>query len=541
MADSFTTNLRIRMPQTGAYNNTWGQRLNADMMALFDAAITGRSQITLSGSTYSMPAMTDGAASDSRAFCLNFIGAPSGTVTVTLPVSVVKKFYLIDNQSGQSVILTYSGSTDTVTVATGVRKLIWCDGTNVWVVFAEAADSDALGGIDSQYWARTGRTAAEVTAVTYLSNVFVNKVRNSAPWATVTEGVTTTIDCRDSNHQILTLTGNRTMAAPSNPLDGQAILLFVKQDGTGSRTLTWNAAFNFEQGTAPTLTTIAGRGDMFLMIYNLANTAWYVSHIGQDVGTGSGASYNLDIEENTVDWNLAARLGTLGGSVTVNVTVKQGVIIQATSSTTPALDLSGLPSGSTVNLLNLGYILGRGGRGAPANWMNNSDSSHAISGASSDGEDGGDAITGPGTGRTFNVTNANGRIWGGGGGGGAGGAATNAAAGERCIGGAGGGGAGGGLGGPGSGTTSGVSGTTGPSGAGGAAGSSATSGASPGNGGAGGDFGVDGTDGTASGGGSLATSAQTNGGTAGKAVELGGGAITWISGSGSPNVKGAVS
>lgn len=541
MADSFTTNLRIRMPQTGAYNNTWGQRLNADMMALFDAAITGRSQITLSGSTYSLPAMTDGAASDSRAFCLNFIGAPSGTVTVTLPVSVVKKFYLIDNQSGQSVILTYSGSTDTVTVATGIRKLIWCDGTNVWVVFAEAADSDALGGIDAQYWARTGRTAAEVTAVTYLSNVFVNKVRNSAPWATVTEGPTTTIDSRDGNHQILTLTGNRTMAAPTNVADGQAIILLVKQDGTGGRTLTWNSVFRFAGGSSPVLTSIAARSDMFLMVYNSTDTAWYVSHIGADVGTGSGASYNITISENTVDWNLAARLGTLGGSVTVNVNVAQGVIIQATAVGTPAMDLSGLPSGSTVNLLNYGYILAKGGRGSPANWMHNSDASHAIYSSSVDAEAGGNAITGPGSGRTFNVTNANGRIWGGGGGGGCGGAATNTAAGERCVGGAGGGGAGGGAGGDGAGTSSGVSGSTGPSGAGGAAGSSTTSGATPGNGGAGGDFGAAGTDGTASGGGSLASITHRLGGAAGKAVELGGGAITWISGSGSPNVKGAVS
>ena len=66
----------------------------------------------------------------------------------------------------------------------------------------------------------------------------------------------------------LTLGGNRTMAAPTNNTTGQFISILVIQDGTGSRTLTWNAVFEFASDTAPTLTTTANLGDVFVFRYN---------------------------------------------------------------------------------------------------------------------------------------------------------------------------------------------------------------------------------------------------------------------------------
>ena len=46
------------------------------------------------------------------------------------------------------------------------------------------------------------------------------------------------------------------------------ISVLVIQDGTGSRTLTWNAMFEFKDDTAPTLTTTASKGDLFTFRYN---------------------------------------------------------------------------------------------------------------------------------------------------------------------------------------------------------------------------------------------------------------------------------
>lgn len=87
--------------------------------------------------------------------------------------------------------------------------------------------------------------------------------------ATLTDGSTVSWDVSTSPIAKLTLGGNRTLAAPSNAVgNGQYISLLLIQDGTGSRTLTWNAVYEFKDDTAPTLTTTASKGDLFTFRYH---------------------------------------------------------------------------------------------------------------------------------------------------------------------------------------------------------------------------------------------------------------------------------
>jgi len=87
---------------------------------------------------------------------------------------------------------------------------------------------------------------------------------------TLTDASTITWDVIASPVAKVTLGANRTIAAPSGstPAAGQFIALTVIQDGTGSRTLTWNATYEFASDTAPTLTTTANLGDLFIFKYN---------------------------------------------------------------------------------------------------------------------------------------------------------------------------------------------------------------------------------------------------------------------------------
>jgi len=87
---------------------------------------------------------------------------------------------------------------------------------------------------------------------------------------TLTDGSTVAWDVIASPVAKVTLAGNRTLAAPSgtSPAAGQFVALTVIQDGTGSRTLTWNAVYEFKDDTAPTLTTTAAKGDLFVFKYN---------------------------------------------------------------------------------------------------------------------------------------------------------------------------------------------------------------------------------------------------------------------------------
>ena len=78
------------------------------------------------------------------------------------------------------------------------------------------------------------------------------------------ENGTITLDFGSSNNFQMTLTGTSTLGAPTNASGGQSGSIFILQDGTGSRTLAYNAVFAFAGGTAPTLTTAASGQDALL-------------------------------------------------------------------------------------------------------------------------------------------------------------------------------------------------------------------------------------------------------------------------------------
>jgi hypothetical protein len=89
-----------------------------------------------------------------------------------------------------------------------------------------------------------------------------------APEATLTDASTVTINSLTQSVSKVTLGGNRTIGLASGGVSGAFISILVIQDGTGSRTVTWNAAYEFAADTAPTLTTTANLGDLFVFRYN---------------------------------------------------------------------------------------------------------------------------------------------------------------------------------------------------------------------------------------------------------------------------------
>jgi len=84
----------------------------------------------------------------------------------------------------------------------------------------------------------------------------------------VTFASTITPDVTNGNIQTVTLTGNVTFSAFSNPVAGQSLTLFVVQDGTGSRTLTSTMKF---AGGSKTLSTAANSIDIITAFYDGTN------------------------------------------------------------------------------------------------------------------------------------------------------------------------------------------------------------------------------------------------------------------------------
>jgi len=89
-----------------------------------------------------------------------------------------------------------------------------------------------------------------------------------APEAALTDASTVTINALTQSVSKIVLGGNRTIGLASGGVAGAFISILVIQDGTGSRTVTWNAAYEFTGNEAPTLTTTANLGDLFVFRYN---------------------------------------------------------------------------------------------------------------------------------------------------------------------------------------------------------------------------------------------------------------------------------
>jgi len=190
----------------------------------------------------------------------------------------------VDNVIINGTTIGHTSDTDLITLGSAIATVagevsmttLDIGGTNVT---STAAELNILDGVTS--------TATELnySDLTTLGTSAASKVlsADSNNLTKITGGVyleedtltfdsTQDWDVRASPVAQVTLTANVTFDAPSNPTTGQYISILCIQDGTGSRTIAWNAVFEFTGGTAPTATTTAAKGDLFTFRYH--NSHW---------------------------------------------------------------------------------------------------------------------------------------------------------------------------------------------------------------------------------------------------------------------------
>lgn len=76
----------------------------------------------------------------------------------------------------------------------------------------------------------------------------------------------------------VTLADNRALANPTNLVNGASYILIIKQDATGSKTLSFGSTYKFSGGTDPTLSTGANAVDVIAFISD--GTSLYGSFLG---------------------------------------------------------------------------------------------------------------------------------------------------------------------------------------------------------------------------------------------------------------------
>lgn len=120
------------------------------------------------------------------------------------------------------------------------------------------------------------RTAAVRTG-TSTEAISTKTAYDAADYVALTDAATIAWDMGLGINFSVTLGGNRTLGAPTNTVNGKTGSILVYQDGTGGRTLAYNAVFKFANGVAPTLDTVAGR--LTMLFYQVINsTNIFISH-----------------------------------------------------------------------------------------------------------------------------------------------------------------------------------------------------------------------------------------------------------------------
>mgnify|MGYP001474506294 CR=1 FL=1 len=189
----------------------------------------------------------------------------------SIPLAVLPYLYITKDDGTDMTIsannLTVDAAADITLDAAGNDLNFAAGGTTVLTVTNSSSDVVVKPLVDTKdiiFQQYDGTSILEINDGAYAKFT----AAAIAPEATLTDASTVTINALTQSVSKVTLGGNRTIGLASNGVAGAFISILVIQDGTGSRTVSWNAAYEFAADTAPTLTTTANKGDLFVFRYN---------------------------------------------------------------------------------------------------------------------------------------------------------------------------------------------------------------------------------------------------------------------------------
>lgn len=297
MSSTYTTRLRLEKQGDGVNPNSWGDILNQNVIDLIDEAVAGYVVVSVSSVPVTL-SENNGSADQSRNASLEFAGVLTANVTITVP-SHEKTYFLRNAVTGSFDVYmkTASGSSYTVPKQ---NTFVACDGTNIHQIDFPVSVSAFTVNQLTVVSAVSG-TDAKFATGTFSTNITTPKVSASTSLAIATSGVdrinvdpngnvgfgtsvpikqleitksarahivsltdvstSIAIDFNVAQNFAIQLVGNRTFENPSNCAAGQTGSIFIEQNVSGGKTLSFGSNWKFANGEAPTLTTTASAVD----------------------------------------------------------------------------------------------------------------------------------------------------------------------------------------------------------------------------------------------------------------------------------------
>ena len=252
----FTRINQFAINESSLYANTLTSNVaftakgTATVTGLFTASgrATVGTNLTVSGNT------TFGAAGKT----ITSTGAASHTGTKTISTNLTVSGNTSTAKATVTNLLTVTGNT----VLGGASKTITMGGASSTLTIGGAGHTTNTTG-----WFGVAGRASVSTNLFVGGNTTLNGTttdKSNVLSQTLTDGATITWDVALGRVATVTLGGNRTISAATNQKVGTYILR-VTQDGTGSRTLTFNGNYKWTAQTAPVLSTAAGAVDIITL------------------------------------------------------------------------------------------------------------------------------------------------------------------------------------------------------------------------------------------------------------------------------------
>jgi hypothetical protein len=176
MSSTYTSRIKLELQADGENANTWGQRLNNNVIQLVDDAVAAYTTISIGSASYTLT-NNNGATDEARSAILEFTGVVSTSINVIIPSQ--SKFYIVRDKTTRandaSYVLQTAGNAG-ISPDVSSRGVYFCDGTNIHTLNAAGLGLGTVASFDVTDTSIVGKADVNVA----VSNSAVITVDNTS-------------------------------------------------------------------------------------------------------------------------------------------------------------------------------------------------------------------------------------------------------------------------------------------------------------------------------------------------------------------------